>query len=156
MSSRAWRGALILVLLAVVLVVARVGQAGAQGEPGHAIVVEVIGLKSDVGQIGCAIFSKEDGFPDEIDKAMKQILIKPKGKKATCTFEGYKPATYAISVIHDLDMNGELKTSIVGKPKEPWGVSNNVPAQRFGPPLYDDCKFAYRGGTKTLTVKLQK
>jgi len=124
--------------------------------PQDVIVVEVSGLDADKGQIGCAIFAKEDGFPDEIDKALKQVLVKPKGKKATCRFEGYKHATYAISVMHDLDMNGELNTSFVGKPKEPWGVSNNAPMQRFGPPLYKDCTFRYTGGLETLNIKLQK
>jgi uncharacterized protein (DUF2141 family) len=119
------------------------------------IVIEVSGLQADDGQIGCAIFRKEDGFPDEIDKAMKQVLVKPKAKKATCRFEGYEPGTYAISVMHDLDMNGELNTSFVGKPKEPWGVSNNAPMQRFGPPLYKDCTFQYASGEKTLKVRLQ-
>lgn len=131
------------------------GEDTAEATPVDAIVVEVSGLNSDTGQIGCAIFSKEEGFPDEIDKAVKQILIKPKGKKATCKFEGYEPGTYAISVMHDLDMNGELNTSFVGKPKEPWGVSKNAPAQRFGPPLYKDCRFKYEGAKKTLKVKLQ-
>ncbi len=119
------------------------------------ILVEVSGLDANKGQIGCAIFSKEKGFPDEIDKSMEQLLVKPKAKKATCRFDGYKPGTYAISVMHDLDMNGELNTSLVGKPKEPWGVSNNAPMQRFGPPLYKDCTFRYAGGDKTLTIELQ-
>ena len=118
------------------------------------IMVEVSGLRADKGQIGCAIFSRDKGFPDEMDKALKQVFVKPKGKKAVCRFEGYAPGTYAISVMHDLDMNGELNTSFVGKPKEPWGVSNNAPMQRFGPPRYDDCTFKYAGGDKNLKVKL--
>jgi uncharacterized protein (DUF2141 family) len=132
------------------------GDAHAEDKPFDVIVVEVSGLKSDDGQIGCAIFSKEEGFPDETEKADKRLLVKSKAKKATCTFKGWKPGTYAISVMHDIDMSGELNTSFVGKPKEPWGVSNNAPAQRFGPPVYKDCKFTYEGGTKTLKVKLQK
>lgn len=156
MSRHTWSALLVLTLIAAPPVVARGEDTPAAAKPAEAIVVEVTGLKIDTGQIGCAVFSKEKGFPDEIDQAMKQIFVKPKGKKATCTFEGYEPATYAISVMHDLDMNGELNTSFVGKPKEPWGVSNNAPAQRFGPPLYKDCTFKYEGGTKTLAVKLQK
>jgi len=155
MGPRTWMAVLAVTLVATTPALADDSEAPAEEKPVDAIVIEVTGLKSDTGQIGCAIFSKEDGFPDEIDKALKQILIKPKGKKATCTFERYKPSTYAISVMHDLDMNGELNTSFVGKPKEPWGVSKNAPQQRFGPPLYKDCKFQYEGGTKTLNVKLQ-
>lgn len=156
MSRRTWMSALALALVAAAPVAAEQSDVTAEEKPVDAIVVEVTGLKNDTGQIGCAIFSKEEGFPDEISKASKQFFVKPKGKKVTCTFKGYKPATYAISVMHDLDKNGELNTSFVGKPKEPWGVSNNAPAQRFGPPLYKDCTFKYEGGQKTLKVKLQK
>lgn len=149
-------GVVVCVLALHASVLAQGGDAPAEEKPVDAIVVEVSGLKSNDGQIGCAIFSKEEGFPDEIEKADKQLLVKPKAKKATCTFMGWKPGTYAISVMHDIDMSGELNTSFVGKPKEPWGVSNNAPAQRFGPPVYKDCKFKYEGGKKTLKVKLQK
>jgi uncharacterized protein (DUF2141 family) len=68
---------------------------------------------------------------------------------------GYKPGTYAISVMHDLDKSGDLNTSLVGRPKEPWGVSNDVPARHFGPPLYQDCTFKYEGGKKIIKIKLQ-
>jgi uncharacterized protein (DUF2141 family) len=149
-------GLVVCVLALHASVLAQDGDAPAEEEPVDAIVVEVSGLKSNDGQIGCAIFSKEEGFPDEIEKADKQLLVKPKAKKATCTFVGWKPGTYAISVMHDIDMSGELNTSFVGKPKEPWGVSNDAPARRFGPPVYKDCKFKYGGGKKTLKIKLQK
>jgi uncharacterized protein (DUF2141 family) len=154
MNKAIWVAVCVLALPAPVL--AQDGDAPVEETPVDAIVVEVSGLKSDDGQIGCAIFSKEEGFPDEIERADKQLLVKSKEKKATCRFKGWKPGTYAISVMHDIDMSGELNTSFVGKPKEPWGVSNNAPAQRFGPPVYKDCKFKYEGGKKTLKVKLQK
>jgi uncharacterized protein (DUF2141 family) len=34
-------------------------------------------------------------------------------------------------------------------------VSNDTPAQRFGPPLYKDCTFKYEGGKKVIKIKLQ-
>jgi uncharacterized protein (DUF2141 family) len=156
MSTRIWISLALWVSLGAVQAVAQDTPPPAEKAPADAIVVEVQGLQSDQGQIGCAIFSKEEGFPDEIDKAMKQTLIKPKNKKVTCTFKGYAPGVYGISIMHDLDMNGELNTSFVGKPKEPWGVSKNAPAQRFGPPEWKDCKFKYEGGEKRLKIKLQK
>ena len=127
----------------------------AEAKPADEIVVEILGLENDQGQIGCRIFSKEDGFPDKKDKADKQLYSTPKSKKGGCTFVGYKPGTYAISVMHDLDSSGDLNTSLVGRPKEPWGVSNDVPARRFGPPLYKDCTFKYEGGKKIIKIKLQ-
>jgi uncharacterized protein (DUF2141 family) len=155
MSRNTSIAVLALTLVAAAPGVAQEDDAPVEEKPVDAIVVQVTGLKTDAGQIGCAVFAKEDGFPNETGKASKQMFIKPKGKKATCSFDALKPGTYAVSVVHDVDKNGELNTSFVGKPKEPWGVSNNAPAQRFGPPLYKDCKFKYEGAKKTLTVKLQ-
>ena len=154
MDRRMW-----IVVAAVAVVAAASGKAqeseGADPETVNEIVVEILGLENDQGQIGCRIFSKEDGFPDKKEKADKQLYSKPKSKKGSCTFSGYKPGTYAISVMHDLDNSGDLNTSMVGRPKEPWGVSNDAPARRFGPPLYEDCTFKYEGGKKIIKIKLQ-
>ena len=143
--------------LAAVLAATSVAKAEdeADAKPIDEIVIEVWGLKNDNGRIGCSIFSKEDGFPSEVEKADKRMWVKSKSKKATCTFKDVKPGTYAIATIQDVDNNGELNRSFVGKPKEPWGVSNNAPAQRFGPPLYKDATFKDEGGKKVLKIKLQ-
>jgi len=125
-------------------------------KPADEIVVQILGLENDQGQLGCRLFSKEDGWPDEMKKADKQLYSNPKGKKGGCTFEGLKPGTYAITVMHDLDKSGDLNTSMVGRPKEPWGVSNDVPPRRFGAPLFEDCTFKYEGGKKVIKIKLQK
>lgn len=120
------------------------------------IVIEVSNLQDDTGQVGCALFSKEDGFPIKIKKADKRLTVQSKSKKATCAFEGVKPGTYAISVMHDTDMSGDLNTNMVGRPKEWWGVTNNAPAHRFSAPTFDECKFQYSGGKKTMKIKMQK
>ena len=127
----------------------------AEAKPAVEIVVEILGLENDKGQLGCRIFSKADGFPGKMDKADEQLYSKPKSKKGGCTFKGYKPGTYAISVMHDLDSDGDLDTSMVGRPKEPWGVSNDAPAHRFGPPEFEECTFRYAGGKKVIKIKLQ-
>ncbi len=159
-----WTLVLALGLLAATTAIAQEAESPAEPKaeaapapkPVDEIVVQISGLQNDEGQIGCRIFSKEDGWPNEMKKADKQLYSKPKAKKGGCTFTGFKPDTYAISVMHDLDKSGDLNTSMVGRPKEPWGVSNDVPPRRFGAPLYEDCTFKYEGGKKLIKIKLQK
>jgi uncharacterized protein (DUF2141 family) len=141
--------------LVVMPALAQEAEQPAEAKVADEIVVEILGLENDNGQLGCRIFSKEDGFPGKMAKADEQLYSKPKSKKGGCTFKGYKPGTYAISVMHDLDSSGDLNTSLVGRPKEPWGVSNDVPAERFGPPAYKACTFEYEGGKKVIKIKLQ-
>jgi len=57
-------------------------------------------------------------------------------------------------VFLDKNGNGKLDTNAIGSPKEPWGVSNNAKARRFGPPLYNDAKFNCRGGPVTIRIDL--
>ena len=127
----------------------------AQSPPPGAITVQISNIQNEAGQVGCSLYSKEDGFPTEPKKADVRMFVSSKGGKATCVFKDVKPGKYAVSVMHDEDKNGELKTSIVGRPKEWWGVSNNVPAERFGPPKYEKALFDFSGEPKTINVKLQ-
>lgn len=119
------------------------------------LTVSITNVQNDKGQIGCSLYTSKDGFPSEPKKAKSLMFVKQRGGKATCVFEGLKRGAYAVSVMHDQNKDGELETSIVGRPKEWWGVSNDVPAERFGPPKYEKAKFEYTGEPKTIPVKLQ-
>jgi uncharacterized protein (DUF2141 family) len=119
------------------------------------LTVDVSNIQSDAGQIGCSLYSKKDGFPSDPDKAAKSMFVKSKAGKATCVFKGIEPGKYAVSVMHDEDKDGALKTSMVGRPKEWWGVSNNVPPERFGPPKYEAATFSHGGEPTTIQVKLR-
>ncbi len=119
------------------------------------LTVDIFNIQNDKGQIGCSLFSKEDGFPSKAEKADTRMFVKSKNGNAACVFKGVKPGKYAVSVMHDEDKDGELKTSMVGRPKEWWGVSNNIPAERFGPPKYEAATFSYTGPSKTIKIKLR-
>ncbi|MBT8467782.1 MAG: DUF2141 domain-containing protein [Deltaproteobacteria bacterium] len=123
--------------------------------PPVGLTVDISNIQNDKGQIGCSLYSKDDGFPSKPEKADAMMFVKSKAGKATCVFKGLKAGKYAVSVMHDEDKDGELKTSMVGRPKEWWGVSNNVPPERFGPPKYEAALFSYTGTPKTIKVKLR-
>lgn len=138
------------VYLAVVMIVSQ----SAAAQVDDKIVVLISKVRSAKGQVGCALYDKAKGFPKDRKKALRQDTSKIVDNKAECTFEGIKPGEYAVSVMHDEDMNGELNTKVFGIPTEGWGVSNNVPARRMGPPKYDKAKFKYEGGQKKLSIRL--
>ncbi|MEM7139091.1 MAG: DUF2141 domain-containing protein [Myxococcota bacterium] len=148
-SERNWMA------LALCAVLASTAVANAQdNKPEGELKVQVQNIQSDKGQIGCSLWQDDEGFPSDSEDALESLFIKPKGKKATCVFKNVKPGTYAVSVMHDIDNDGELDSSLVGRPKEPWAVSNNAPAERFGPPKFDAAKFSYSGASSTIQVKL--
>lgn len=59
---------------------------------------------------------------------------------------------YAVSTYQDINSNGKLDRNFIGKPKEPYGFSNNV--KPFGPPSYKNCKFAFTNSVKLISISL--
>jgi len=151
MKNFAWVAAFLLFLA----VSASVAAQDTNAKPANELIVNVSNIQNTDGRIGCTLFSKEDGFPSDAEKADKRVWAQHKSDKATCKFRNVKPGEYAVAVMHDEDKNGELNTSMVGRPQEGWGVSKNAPPRRFGPPKYEDAKLKYAGGQVTIDIKLR-
>ncbi|NIW23657.1 MAG: DUF2141 domain-containing protein, partial [Gammaproteobacteria bacterium] len=72
------------------------------------------------GEVRMALFRTSDGFPGEPERALQQGTATMSGDEATFVFEPVDCGTYAVSVIHDEDGNGEMKRDWLGRPKEGW------------------------------------
>lgn len=141
----AWFAALMLVNLPVI--------AFAQSScPG--IHVTVLNIRNSTGTVACALFESSDGFPKEfLRSATNVMVIKIRKAQARCDFEDIPAGTYAIAVIHDENMNGELDTNMFGIPTEGYGFSRDAKA-RFGVPSFSDASFLYDGKNLDLTMSL--
>jgi uncharacterized protein (DUF2141 family) len=143
--------ALLAAAAAVPIVVA------AQEQPsGSTLRVTVAGLRSQRGNIGCAIFGSREGFPGDAERAVSKVRGRwgRSAGVATCTFENLAPGRYAVAVGHDENENGRLDKNIVGIPVEGWGVSNNAPA-RMGPPAWDEAVFDVEGSRQLILVTVR-
>src|SRR5215831_3660803 len=67
--------------------------ASAQVQPGREdlIHVEVLGLRSDNGQVLCALFASADDFPGKTDKSVAQTRSDVSQRHAVCEFPGLNP-----------------------------------------------------------------
>lgn len=109
-----------------------------------------IRTNGDRGFVVCALFASATGFPSEAaTRAVAHVRVRPVHRRALCSFTGRAPGTYAISVFHDEDSDGEIDTGLFGIPREGWGTSRNARAS-MGPPSWADARFAYRGGAMRL------
>jgi uncharacterized protein (DUF2141 family) len=138
------------------LLVACVTFAGQTGVPRAApaqnvIHVEITGLRSDKGQVLCALHSSADAFPKKPEKAVARTTAKIVERQAICEFTGIALGTYAVSVVHDENANGKLDTNFVGMPREGVGASNDAKGH-MGPPKFSAASFAYQGGRLDLKI----
>jgi uncharacterized protein (DUF2141 family) len=101
--------------------------------PEGVIHMEIEGLRSDKGEVRCALYTSAKGFPKDATAAQARAPSSASGKHVVCDFAQVKPGTYAISVHHDEHSNGKLDTNFVGIPKEGVGSSNDAKGH-MGPP----------------------
>ena len=111
---------------------------------GQTLTVVVQGVKSDQGLLHMGLYDS--------DKEFMKTRWQSKGSKAKVgevqvVFEHVPPGTYAISVFHDANENGKLDSNFAGIPKEGFGFSNNAMGM-FGPPSFEEAKFAFEGEKK--------
>ncbi len=140
--------AIILVPIAVAGYAASVLPAAA-GE----LVVNVTGIRSASGEVGCALHANAARFlSGDGDVPVRWQKADPQG--VTCRFPGLPAGPYAVAVLHDLNGNRKTDTNVFGLPTEDWGVTNNVrPAMRA--PTFEEARITLSGeGRLTVGVRL--
>lgn len=118
------------------------------------LTVKLIGFRNDIGQTCVQLYNNPKGFPGKYANAFRIIRSKIKNDQATIEFQELPYGSYAVSVLHDEDMNNKLELSFLGIPKEGCAVSNN-PKIFFGPPSFEDSKFEIQSDTKTIEIRLK-
>jgi uncharacterized protein (DUF2141 family) len=117
--------------------------------------VKVLGIKNSTGVITCALFKTSEGFPTEfLHSATNISMTKVQDTQARCDFINIPTGTYALAVIHDENMNGELGTNLLGVPTEGYGFSNTT-IDEFGAPAFSAARFHYDEQKLNLTIKLK-
>lgn len=114
--------------------------------------VDVGKLKNASGRLACRLYDSATGFPME-PRGGRERVVKVTGEVTRCSFQGVPPGTYAVTVVHDENANGELDTTFYGAPSEGYGVSNDR-TRTFGAPRWDECKFDFDGGALRLRISL--
>lgn len=135
-----------LITLSILLLVP---QASAQEKTdlnNNQVVLKLSGLQSTKGKVMCALHKEKGWLKDRY----KQSVVKIKADKtAECFFAQVPAGTYAVAAFHDENGDGELETNFIGIPQEGVAMSN-VKKMGMGPPDFDEAKFSYKGGKKTL------
>ena len=115
------------------------------------LTIKLVGFRNNKGQACISLFNQSKGFPGKHEKAIKIMRSGIKNNQTFIVFDDLPYGTYAISVLHDENLNNKMETSFIGIPKEGWAVSNN-PKSRFGPPSFDEARFELASNNKTMEV----
>jgi uncharacterized protein (DUF2141 family) len=122
----------------------------AAADPGQ-LDVTVMGLKSTKGVLVACLWKDKVGFPTcNKSKTAVKLRTAITGGTMRASFRNVTAGTYAVSVEHDEDGDGKLKTNFIGMPKEGVGISNN----RGGMPSYGKSLVRVNGnGAISITMR---
>ncbi len=151
-----WRifGGVLCAALSAVLMFANLSSTVLAQPPCPGIHVKILNIRNSTGAVACALFEGPEGFPTEFLRyATNIMMIKIRDTQATCDFIDIPPGTYALAVIHDENMNGELDTNWLGVPKEGYGFSSGAKASMRAP-SFEAASFPYDGQNLGLTLRL--
>lgn len=116
--------------------------------------IKITGFKNNGGKCVIMLFKAEPGFPKEPKNAVQIFPMVIQNNACELTIPNLDTGTWAVSVFHDANENGEVDTNFIGIPKEGIGVSKNViPAMR--PPRFDECKFQLAEPKMELQIQMK-
>lgn len=117
------------------------------------IYLEIEGLKNDKGVIQVLLFEKSKGFPDSPEQALQQITLPIKSNKVQSVFKDLPFGTYAISCIHDENINQKQDTNFFGYPIEGYGTSKN-PSTTWRKPHFDESSFILESNDLKVIIRM--
>ena len=116
------------------------------------IILKVKNIQSVEGQIICGLYDNPDVFLEEgKERVVKKTKVK--GNEMLITFDSLEASTYAFSIFHDINSNGEIEKNFFGIPKEPYGFSQNYKPV-FRAPRHSECAFVYDGKKVEIEIIL--
>jgi uncharacterized protein (DUF2141 family) len=136
---------------AIVLVAAIAS--GDDDPPAAPITVRVSRLRSNQGKVGCTLYDGPRGFPVDAKAAKQQRWCAIEGGVSVCRFAPVPRGTYAVACFHDENDNGRCDLDWLGIPSEGTVVSNHAKGT-FGPPKFEDAKFAFSGEATELALRM--
>jgi len=123
---------------ASLIALALVSPAVSNAEDTATLIVQVTGASPGKGQAVFSLFTSKENFLREPYTTMTTPV--DSNGHAIFQVKGLKAGTYAVSVYHDADNNGELNTGLFGIPTELVGFSNQA-RSLFGPPPFRKAAF---------------
>jgi uncharacterized protein (DUF2141 family) len=116
------------------------------------VVVHVSGFRNQKGELGVAVFSSPDGWPEANDNAFFHKDFPINGDASTAQFT-LPQGRYAIAVLHDENENHKLDKNFMGVPKEGFGFSNN-PKVGLSAPGFDSAAFQFSCQSTEVSIRL--
>ncbi|MCE2724175.1 MAG: DUF2141 domain-containing protein [Burkholderiales bacterium] len=115
------------------------------------VTVEIKGV-GDKGNVMVALYKQTDQWMRRATGGSQ--MLPAKKDSMTLTFKDLPEGEYAVSLFVDENINGKLDSNAIGIPTEPFAFSNDA-SGNFGPPTFEQAKFAVTKDAKTIVINIK-
>lgn len=131
---------------------AALGTAAPAAPPaGGDVTVILSGAQGTNGEAACRLYKGARNFPFGKGTA-GEVRTRRAADGTACIFRGLEPGNYALVVALLPEGQADITRDLLGRPRQPWGVSNNI-RHALRAPRFDEAAFTLEGG-KSLRLRI--
>ena len=122
------------------------------GAPNEVRII-VTGVEKSVGLITADMYpNRQENFLRGRGR-IKKVKYAARAPETRFCMTAPEAGLFAMAVYHDRNANGDFDKTGLGRPAEPWGISNN-PRILFGPPPVEKALFEVGEDGATIEIEL--
>lgn len=119
------------------------------------VIVAVSGAREVPGEVACRLYNGPRNFPFGRGSA-GEVRSERRADGTACIFRDLAPGTYALVAAILPRGQDDVTRDVLGRPRQPWGVSNNI-RHALRAPRFDEAVFTVERGKATrLKIALAK
>jgi len=130
------------------------GLASANEEKTGDLIVAISGFKNNNGDVKIALVNEKEQYLSHDLEPFRWATLDITDNKVKWEVHRLPVGSYAITVFHDENQNGDLDANFLGIPNELFGFSNNS-SGFFGPPNYDEALFNFDGSKGFIKIMMK-
>lgn len=118
------------------------------------VTVIINNIKKAEGKLEVGLYDSSKYWLEDEGQYFEKIMDCSNAPSMKLVIPNVKKGTYAFSLYHDENGNGEMDFRSVWIPKEPYGFSND-PKAKWSKPSFNKCSFSVGEEDVTIEVNLQ-
>jgi uncharacterized protein (DUF2141 family) len=119
------------------------------------LTIEISNIAVNTGYIRIAVYNSESQFLNEKQAILTKSVLVENERQISVDIPNLSHGTYAVAVFQDLNSNSKLDKNLLGIPKEPYAISNNV-GGKWEIPKYKNHKFDFSEKHGQILMELKK
>lgn len=116
--------------------------------------IHLVGLRNTQGSLRLSLYNSAATFLQADERLANVKIARIWSNPVLICFAGLPPGTYAVTVHHDENNDGQINRNLLGIPREGYGFSNDAQGA-VGPPSFAKAAVTLAQTDEVITITLR-